>query len=42
MELVAATHHQLRATVILIWNNLNTHVSAVMPVLTSARRDRLT
>jgi DDE superfamily endonuclease len=41
-ELVTAAHHQLHAPVLLIWDNLNTHVSAVMRVLTSARRDWLT
>ena len=41
-ELVTAAHHQLHAPVILIWDNLNTHISAVMRTLTSARRDWLT
>jgi transposase len=41
-ELVTAAHHELHAPVILIWDNLNTHVSAVMRALTSARRDWLT
>jgi len=41
-ELVTAAHHQLHAPVILIWDNLNTHISAVMRALTSARRDWLT
>ena len=41
-ELVTAAHHQLHAPVILIWDNLNTHVSAVMRALTGARRDWLT
>jgi transposase len=41
-ELVTAAHHELNAPVILIWDNLNTHVSALMRALTSARRDWLT
>ena len=41
-ELVTAAHRQLNAPVILIWDNLNTHVSTVMRTLTSARRDWLT
>jgi hypothetical protein len=41
-ELVTAAHRQLHAPVILIWDNLNTYVSAVMHALTSARRDWLT
>jgi hypothetical protein len=41
-ELVTAAHRELNAPVILIWDNLNTHVSAVMRALTSARRDWLT
>jgi putative transposase len=41
-ELVTAAHHQLHAPVILVWDNLNTHVSAVMRALTGARRDWLT
>jgi putative transposase len=41
-ELVTAAHHQLHAPVILIWDNLNTHLSAVMRLLLDARRDWLT
>jgi putative transposase len=41
-ELVTAARHQLHAPVILIWDNLNTHVSAVMRLLLDARRDWLT
>ena len=41
-ELVTAAHRQLHAPVILIWDNLNTHVSAMMRALTGARRDWLT
>jgi transposase len=40
--LIAAAHHQLRAPVILIWDNLNTHVSAVMRTFADAHRDWLT
>jgi hypothetical protein len=28
--LIAAAHHQLHAPVILIWDNLNTHISTVV------------
>ena len=28
--LIAAAHHQLHASVILIWDNLNTHISTVV------------
>jgi DDE superfamily endonuclease len=41
-ELVTAAHRELNAPVILIWDNLNTHVSAVMRLLLDARRDWLT
>jgi hypothetical protein len=40
--LITAAHHQLDAPVILIWDNLNTHVSAVMRTFTGAHRDWLT
>lgn len=40
--LVTAAHHQLKAPVILVWDNLNTHVSTVMRTFTSARPDWLT
>jgi DDE superfamily endonuclease len=40
--LITAAHHQLHAPVILIWDNLNTHVSATMRTFTDARRDWLT
>jgi hypothetical protein len=40
--LITAAHQQLHAPVILIWDNLNTHVSAVMRTFTDARRDWLT
>ena len=35
-ELVTAAHQQLKASVILCWDNLNTHVSAVMRTFTGA------
>jgi transposase len=41
-SLITAAHHQLHAPVILIWDNLNTHVSAVMRTFTEAHRDWLT
>lgn len=28
--LIAAAHHQLHAPVILVWDNLNTHISTVV------------
>ena len=40
--LVTAAHHQLHAPVILIWDNLNTHVSAVMRTRLQAHQDWLT
>jgi transposase len=40
--LITAAHHQLHAPVILIWDNLNTHVSAVMRTFAGAHRDWLT
>ena len=41
-ELVTAARHQLNAPVILIWDNLNVHLSAIMRTLADARRDWLT
>jgi putative transposase len=41
-ELVTAAHNQLRAPVILIWDNLNTHISQRMRAWTGARADWLT
>jgi transposase len=41
-SLITAAHHQLDAPVILIWDNLNTHVSAVMRTFTESHRDWLT
>jgi DDE superfamily endonuclease len=40
--LITAAHHQLHAPVILIWDNLNTHVSTTMRTFTGAHRDWLT
>jgi len=41
-RLIAAAHHQLDAPLIVIWDNLNTHVSAVMHEFTGAHPDWLT
>ena len=41
-ELVTAAHCQLKAPVILVWDNLNTHVSATMRTFTGAHPDWLT
>jgi DDE superfamily endonuclease len=40
--LVTAAHNQLHSPVILIWDNLNTHVSAAMRAFTGAHPDWLT
>ena len=40
--LITAAHSQLHAPVILIWDNLNTHLSAVMRTFTGAHPDWLT
>jgi DDE superfamily endonuclease len=40
--LIAAAHHQLHAPLIVIWDNLNTHVSAAMRTYIDAHRDWLT
>jgi hypothetical protein len=40
--LIAAAHKELHAPVILIWDNLNTHVSAVMRTFIQAHPDWLT
>jgi transposase len=40
--LITAAHHQLNAPVILIWDNLNTHLSTVMRTFTSDHHDWLT
>ena len=41
-ELIAAAHKQLHAPVVLVWDNLNTHISAVMQKFVRAHRDWLT
>ena len=41
-SLVTAAHHQLHAPVILIWDNLNTHISATMRAFIDAHPDWLT
>lgn len=41
-SLIAAAHHQLQAPLIVVWDNLNTHVSAVMHEFTGAHPDWLT
>ena len=41
-SLVTAAHHQLHAPVILIWDNLNTHISAAMRAFVEAHTDWLT
>ncbi len=40
--LIAAAHNQLHAPVILIWDNLNTHISATMGRFVSSHPDWLT
>jgi hypothetical protein len=40
-DLIAAAHHNLQAPLIVIWDNLNTHVSAVMHEFTGAHPDWL-
>ena len=40
--LIAAAHNQLHAPVILIWDNLNTHISAAMHAFIQAHPDWLT
>ena len=40
--LVTAAHQQLQAPVILIWDNLNTHISAAMQKFVSSHPDWLT
>jgi hypothetical protein len=41
-ELIAAAHQQLQAPIILIWDRLNTHISAAMRTFISAHPDWLT
>ena len=40
--LATATHQQLHAPMVLIWDNLNTHVSTAMRAMLQAHRDWLT
>jgi hypothetical protein len=40
--LITAAHQQVHGPVILIWDNLNTHISAAMRTFTDAHRDWLT
>ena len=40
--LIAAAHQELHAPVILIWDNLNTHISAAMGTFVSSHPDWLT
>jgi putative transposase len=40
--LITAAHYQLQAPLIVVWDNLNTHVSAVMHEFTGAHPDWLT
>ena len=40
--LVTAAHQQLHAPLILVWDNLNTHLSGVMHAFTGAHQDWLT
>jgi len=40
--LIAAAHQELQAPVVLIWDNLNTHISAVMGRFVSSHSDWLT
>jgi DDE superfamily endonuclease len=41
-SLVTAAHNQLHAPVILVWDNLTTHISAAMRAFTGAHPDWLT
>jgi hypothetical protein len=41
-HLITAAHHQLQAPLIVVWDNLNTHVSAVMHEFTGAHPNWLT
>ncbi len=41
-DLIAAAHNQLHAPVVLVWDNLNTHVSAAMLRFIEAHSDWLT
>ncbi len=41
-QLITAAHHQLQAPVIVIWDNLNVHLSTVMRAFAGAHQDWLT
>jgi transposase len=41
-NLITAAHTQLAAPLIVVWDNLNTHKSALMSTFTQAHRDWLT
>jgi hypothetical protein len=41
-SLITAAHNQLHAPMILVWDNLNTHISAAMRAFTGAHPDWLT
>src|SRR5580692_5436198 len=41
-SLITAAHHELHAPLILVWDNLNIHKSALMSAFTQAHRDWLT
>jgi len=41
-SLIAAAHHQLQTPLIVVWDNLNTHVSGMMDEFTGAHHDWLT
>jgi hypothetical protein len=41
-SLVTAAHNQLHAPIVLVWDNINTHVSAVMRAFIDAHHDWLT
>jgi putative transposase len=41
-HLISAAHHALNAPMIIVWDNLNTHVSQKMRAFTEAREDWLT
>ncbi len=40
--LLSAAHQQLNAPIVLVWDNLNTHISAAMQAFLDARADWLT
>jgi hypothetical protein len=40
--LITAAHHQLHASIVLIWDNVNTHISTAMRAFCDAHTDWLT